>query len=68
MTPQEYVSQLEQLIAAGQDQQALEWAAEVGPALLWQLDAAEFERVTAMMEGAQMPVSAAQASRLTPRT
>jgi hypothetical protein len=66
MTPQQYVEHLEALIASGRDQEALDFAEQVGPAPLWQLSADDFERVTAMMEGAQMAVSAAQARGISP--
>jgi hypothetical protein len=56
MTPQEYVAQIEQLVAAARDREALELAARVGPSMRDALSAEQFHKLGWILESAVMAV------------
>lgn len=61
MNPRDFVIRIDALITAGRDQDALELAACFASAVMPQLAPEDFFRVSSMLEGAELAVSAAEA-------
>ena len=64
MTPKQYLAQLRELISAGRDQEALDFAAQYHVRMRPQMSAEEVDLVAGALEGAAMAVT--MDSRATP--
>lgn len=56
MMPQQYIDHLRELIGAGRNEDALEFAARFGEEVMPRLNAEQLDRVTSLLEGAEMAV------------
>ena len=62
MRPEQYIERLEELIAAGQDEAALDFSIRARADLRPELNADQFDHVAALMEGAIMTVKMSDAA------
>jgi hypothetical protein len=63
MTPEHYVKQVTHLLEAGEDQAALDFAAQMEPTVQPRLSAEQVDLVGGLLEGAILAVQLAQAER-----
>ncbi len=67
MTPREYLERIKDLVAAGQDQEALDLSAELWPGMSAELSAEELVLASDLMHVAQRAADSVEPSLVQPR-